>query len=407
MNRTGQFFIVILLCSALPAMAYDFGLVIQQSLEFTNTGAEDSGEVNYTGSYSPWFSSGLGQTAKLYLSAKISTIYEAGEWKPGNMPILPELGRSEFLWRPETSGLPVSSINLEAGRTLFQDPLGVIAAGLFDGFNGSAVLGQTRLSAVAFYTGLLYKETADIVMTPSDAKTYTDKDNYFASRRLLFSTGVEFPDLTPRSSLVVNGLFQFDVNGHATTLHTQYLTAKYTFLVLETLSLTGTAVMGLAENHGDTSAHFAAAAGADWEVPGAPRDMLQGEIRWSSGAVNKSITAFAPVTGIAQGQVFDPILSGLMIIKGKYTLRFLGDFSASAEGSYSIRTDGETLIGTDYPPSSARLLGGELYGALSWGPVSDFMATMGCGFFFPGMGNVFESDAPILWKIRVGLTLSL
>jgi hypothetical protein len=96
-----------------------------------------------------------------------------------------------------------------------------------------------------------------------------------------------------------------------------------------------------------------------------------------------------------------------MIIKGKYTMRFLGDFSASAEGSYFIRTDGETVIGTEYPSSPDRLLGGELYGALSWGPVSDFMATMGCGFFFPGMGNVFESDAPILWKIRVGLILSL
>jgi hypothetical protein len=290
----------------------------------------------------------------------------------------------------------------------FHDPLGFIAAGLFDGFTGSAVLGQARLSAGALYTGLLYKETAGILMTLSDVETYTDTDSYFASRRLLFSAGAEFPALTPQSSLVVNGLFQFDVNNKDTALHTQYLTARYTFLALETLSLTGTVVIGLAENQDtNTSAHLAAAAGAGWEVPGALRDMLQGEIRWSSGAVNKNITAFAPVTGIAQGQVFSPNLSGLMTVKGKYTTRFHGDFSASAEGTYFIRTDGETLSGAGYPPSSARLLGGELYGALSWAPVSDFMAAIGCGFFFPGMGNVFVSDAPIRWKITVGLTLSL
>jgi hypothetical protein len=387
-------------------MALDFGLLIHQNPEFTNTGQKDSGEMNYTGSYSPWFSSELGRTANLYLSAKISTVYEWGEWKPA--PVLFEAGRFEVLWRPALSIGPVSSIHVEAGRAPFQDPSGFIASGLFDGFTGNAVLGQARLSARALYTGLLYKETAEILMTPSDVGTYTDKDSYFASRRLLFSGGAEFPALTPESSLALNGLLQFDVNGKASALHTQYLSAKYTYLALETLSLTGTAVAGLAENQdADVSAHLAFAAGADWEVPGALRDMLQGEIRWSSGAVNETVTAFAPLTSIAQGQVFNPNLSGLMTVKGKYTARFHKDFSASAEGTYFIRTDGETLSGAEYPPSSARLLGGELYGALSWAPASDFMATIGGGCFFPGMGNVFASDAPIRWKITAGLIISL
>jgi hypothetical protein len=335
-------------------------------------------------------------------------VYEFGEWKPGNIPVLFEVGRSEVLWRPGFSGLPISSINIEAGRAPFQDPLGIIAAGLFDGFSGNAVLGQARLSAGAFFTGLLYKETARIVMTPSDIETYIDKDNYFASRRLLFSGGAELPSLTPESSLAVNALLQFDVNGKTTSLHTQYLSAKYMYLPLETLTLTGALVMGLAENQdADASAHFAFITGADWDVPGALQDMLQGEIRWSTGAVNDNITAFAPVTGIAQGQVFSPNLSGLMTIKGKYTTRFQKNFSASAEGTYFIRTDGKTLSGAEYPPSSARALGGELYGTLSWAPVSDLMATAGGGFFFPGMGDVFESDAPIRWKFMVGLTLLL
>jgi hypothetical protein len=266
-------------------------------------------------------------------------------------------------------------------------------------------VGQARLNAGAFFTGLLYKKTAGIVMTPSDKTAYLDKDHYFASRRLLFSAGVDFPALTPQSSLAANVLAQFDVNGNATSLHTQYLSAKYTFLILESLSLNGAVVLGLAENP-DVSFQFAFAAGADWEVPGALRDILQGEIRWSNGVVNNK-AAFTPVSGIYQGQVFRPQLPGLMTVRGKYITRFHENFSASAETRYFIRTDGETQMGIKYPPSSKRFLGGELYGALTWAPVSDLKATLGGGFFFPGMGDVFTSNAPAWWKLAVGVTLSL
>jgi hypothetical protein len=398
-----RFLAALFFCSVFPAAAYDFGLVIQQSPEFTNTQTDDAeAEFNYRGNYSPWFSSVLGKTGTLYLSAKVSTAYEGGEWTPENMPVLPEVGRFEFAWRP------ASSFFVEAGRVWFQDPLGIIASGLFDGFNGSAVSGQARLSIGAFYTGLLYKETAGIMMTSSDVETYADPDNYFASRRLLFSASAEFPNLTSRSGLVLNTLVQFDVNSKAAALNTQYLTAQYTFLPLDTFSLTGTAVLGLAEDQdADIRAHFAAAAGMSWEVPGALRDMLQGEFRWSSGMVNKSVTAFTPLTGVGQGQVFSPNLSGLMTFEAKYTARLHKNFSTSTEGTYFIRTDEETVTGSEYPLSSARLLGGELYETLSWTPKSDLMVTLGGGAFFPNIGNVFVSGASIRWKIMAGLVLLL
>jgi hypothetical protein len=312
------------------------------------------------------------------------------------------VGRFEITWRP------ASKFSVEAGRLWFQDPQGIIAAGLFDGISGSAVLGQARLSAGAFYTGLLYKGTAGIMMTPSDVETYIDPDNYFASRRFLFSAGADFPNLTPSSGLTVNALGQFDVNGKATALDTQDLTGRYTYLLTETLSLSGALVLGLAEDQDENlSAHFAASAGMSWEVPGRVRDMLEGELRWANGAVNENITAFTPLTGTAQGQVFSPSLPGLMTVRAKYTARFLGKFSSATEGTYFIRTDGETLAGAEYPPSSERLLGAELYETLSWAPKSDLMATLGGGFFFPKLGNVFVADAPTRWKVRVGLVILL
>ncbi|MDR3247907.1 MAG: hypothetical protein LBT39_03885 [Treponema sp.] len=393
--------------------AIDFGLVIGQAVDLTNVNTADEPGLNYTGTYSPWFSAELGETASLYLSGKVSTIYENEKWKPKEPPLLPEVGRTEILWRP------VPSVYLEAGRLPFRDPAGIIAAGFFDGLGGSVVLGKARLNAHVLYTGLLYKETAKIIMSTHDAAAYSvpfafdDADSYFSSRRIASSVGAEFSDLTPRTTLTLNALAQFDVNDRDSDalFHSQYLTAHYTAFLLDTLNVTGAVVFGLAENQeawgNSPHAHFAALAGVDWELPGDVQDMLSGEVRWSSGAAD-DVAAFTPINSIAQGQVFTPKLSGLTAIKGQYTARLSKVFSASASGTYFIRTDGETLVGADYPASTTRrLMGGELYGNVLWAPVSDVVITLGAGAFFPGMGDVFVKQAPVLWKVTLGLILSV
>jgi hypothetical protein len=96
-----------------------------------------------------------------------------------------------------------------------------------------------------------------------------------------------------------------------------------------------------------------------------------------------------------------------MTLKGKYTARLHKSFSVSAEGTYFIRTDGETLSGAEYPASSSRLLGGEFYGTLLWAPASDLAVSMGGGAFFPGMGDVFVSNSSVRWKLTAGIMLSL
>jgi hypothetical protein len=408
LNKAAYFLILIFFCPAFPGRAADFGLVIQQTPEYTNVADTAEGNPGYTGTYLPWVSADLGSAVRLYLSARLSTVYEAGEWKYGNLPLLFETERFSLSWRP----LP--PLFLELGRLRFQEPSGFIASGLFDGARGNLVLGKARLNLGAFYTGLLYKETAKIVMSSGDAEQYAlppdyaNPKSYTASRRIMISAGAEFPDLTPRTRAALNGLAQFDLNGGDSSLHSQYFTLTYTVAPRESLALRGTAAAGMMENQeAEAAAHFAAAAGVDWEPPGALQDMVQGEFRWSSGKVHERIGAFAPVSSNAQGQVFTPALSALMIVRGKYTARPSRDFSAAAEGAYFFRTDGETLSGAGYPPSASRALGGELYGSLVWAPVSDFAVTAGGGAFFPGLGDVFEKEAPVRWKVRAGIILSL
>jgi hypothetical protein len=399
-----------------PAWALDFGLVLSQAGEYTNAAdisagsspdGETEGTANYDGTYSPWiYNETADGTLRFSASAKLSTAYENKEWK--YEPLLFEMGASGLSWRPSPLLL------LEAGRLRFREASGFIAEGLFDGVSGNFTAGGIRFSLGALYTGLLYKETAKIVMTAGDAERYilpldyADGDSYFASRRVLLSGGAEFPDLTRKTTLTLNALAQFDVNGGDSSVHSQYLSVKPGFRPVESLYMTGTAVAALAENQaGDMRAHFAAAAGMDWETPGALLDMVQAEIRWSSGKVNDSVGAFTPLTTIAQGEVFTPGMPGLMTLRGKYTVRPGDGFSVSAGGTYFFRTDGETLSGADYPSSSARALGGELYGLFMWSPLPDVILTAGGGAFFPQWGDVFESEAPVRWKAQAALTLSL
>jgi hypothetical protein len=411
-----RLFALLFFCAALPLSALDYGLAIQQAPEYNNLGAKDFGEWHYTGAYTPWLSTELGLNARFYLSAKLSMEYKDGGLKPENEYFLAELGRVEFAWRP------APTVYLEAGRLQFADPTGFIATGLFDGAQGSVVIGKARLSAGAFYTGLLYKESARILMTTGDAAAYivpfgyTVKDSYFASRRMLLYAGGEFSDLTPRTSLTVHTLAQFDVNPASITgdelLHTQYLSAKFAVRPLEALTITGTGVLGVAENRSGgqkegPTAHFAASGGLDWEVPGTLLDLAHGEVRWSSGnAAEAPVRAFAPITALGQGEVFTPKLAGLATLTGKYSARVHRTVSVSGSGTYFFRTDGDTLIGVDYPASDSRMVGGELYGTILWAPASDLMLTLGGGAFLPKTGNVFDDSTPVRWRFATGIVFS-
>jgi hypothetical protein len=289
------------------------------------------------------------------------------------------------------------------------------ASGLFDGLHGSAGFAWGRLSLGVFYTGLLYKETAEILMTAGDLENYgreldyADGESYFASRRILAALTGEFPDLTRRSSLALTALAQFDVNpAGGGALHSQYLLGRYTYRPLEMLGLYVSGGLDLAEAEGAAlQAGFAAAFGADWEPPSSIPDMLSAEGRWSSGAVNETVGPFRPISGIAQGAVFTPRLSALARVTGSYTARLFKTLSAEAGLHYFIRTDVETYADADLDPeSSSRLLGGEVYGSAVWAAESGLRLTAGGGVFLPGTGRAFREDAPVRWKVSGGVVLS-
>jgi hypothetical protein len=394
----------ILLFFSAAAFAADFGVVLGADGEYANAGNPEGFSV--TGYARPWVSAVLNETLNFYASGKLAYDYAENDDPPGAFFFEPE--RTELNWRLA----PLLSLTL--GRQRFQDSLGLAVSGLFDGVGGGLDFGFGRLFLGAFYTGLLYKESAKIIMTSGDLETYEKPldaaglSGYFASRRVLLALTGEFPGLTPRTGLAVQGLAQFDVNGAPDTLHTYYLEARFTAEPLEPLHLEAGVLGELLQGAEGTRSSAALSAGADWEVPGAASDLLSAKFLWTSGRTGDKTSAFTPVGGVSAGVIFDPGFRALMSAGLSYHARPLAAVSAGAGAGYFIRTDLETLTDGELDGASdSRLLGGEVYGTLVWAPDPALRLTLEGGAFFPGWGGAFRGDAPVRWNVNLGLIVSL
>jgi hypothetical protein len=378
--------------------AQDYGLTLRSLPVFTN-GEDPAVNVEYTGTAVPWFAAPLGEQGDLYLSGGISAEYADEEWKP-----VPEVYRFEITYRFG------SGLRLEAGRLPYREPLNLVMNGLFDGLALGFDLGKTRLSAGAFYTGLLYKKTAYITMSSGDYADYHDRDHYFASRRLVFSLGWEIPVLADSDGKLDLGITgQFDLNEPEnrvdgdTKIHSQYALAKFTLPFLNCFNAELGILPGMIEESGRSQGFcFAVSGGLAWLPPGGVHDRLSLSMALSSGAWNDTVRAFLPINTIVQGKVLRPKLSGLALMEAEYAVRIHQSLSADVQAAYFFRTDSRTygdpeMDGTSLSP----LLGGEVYGGLTWAPVSDISLSLGGGAFFPQMGKSFAPDTPARWRISL------
>jgi hypothetical protein len=390
---------VLLLCAG-TAFSQDRGLTLR-SLPVINAGGGSPGQIDYAGTAIPWISGPLGEQGDLYLSGGISAEYADGKWKP-----VFELYRFGFSYRFD------SGPRLEAGRLSHREPLGLVCAGLFDGFALDFELGTTRLSAGAFYTGLLYKKTAYIVMSPGDYGDYYDRDHYFSSRRLLFSLGWELP-VPGGAGLDLEAISQIDLNepdaGIAgdVRVHSQYAAAKFTLPFLRYFNAGMGAALGAVEAGRDAGFCFAASADLAWLPPGGGADRLSLGAAVSSGAWADGVKAFLPINTIARGRVLRPRLSGVAVVEGEYSARIHPSLSTQVSAAYFFRTDTHTYSDSELNPSSlSPLLGGEAYCGFTCAPASDISVTLGGGVFLPQLGRAFEDGASPRGRVSLELILS-
>ncbi|AEF85711.1 hypothetical protein TREPR_2297 [Treponema primitia ZAS-2] len=389
--------LLVFLC-AVMASAQDFGVVLNQ-LPVLSNGDESYGSFEYTGTVMPWLAAPLGEKGDLYLSGGISAELVNEEWKP-----VPEVYRFEFSYEP------APGLHLDLGRLSWQEPLQLAATGLFDGLALSADLGKTRLSVGAFYTGLLNKRNAYIVMNREDLADYHDRDVYFASRRLVYGVSWEIPALFDTGSDLAFSVFgQYDMNdSDSAAIHTQYAEAKLGVPFLDDWNADLGSILGMQETEdADPAISFAAAAHLVWLLPSTMEDRIRFGGAFSSGAWNDTVTAFVPINTVAQGKVLRPRLSGLALAELEYAARLHNTLSAEISAAYLFRTDSFTYTDSDLDPDSlSPLLGGEVYGGLTWVPFTDLSFTLGGGAFFPQLGKAFRSDADLKYRVSLGMILS-
>jgi hypothetical protein len=390
--------VLLLLCFPVCLWAFDFGVELNQDAVF---GGGNDTEVDYSAALIPHFAVSLGESADLYVSAAVEAIYEYEEFS-----FVAELLHTEISWR---SG----NLKIRAGRIPYADPLGFTVEGFFD---GAQVLYDTKLgtfNAGGWYTGLLYKRNANITMTPDDAVSYytaLDYGNfsgtYFASRRILMAAGWEHPSIAEMIRLKAAVFGQIDLNDTDNPYNSLYLSAKAAIPVKQFIIALG-ACMQMAKAGDETGVGIAGELGVLWIVPTSFYSQLSLIGRFSSGGTG-GIDPFVPITTKPQGGVLEAKLSGLSAFFLDYAAQLRPTLNAGLTASCFIRNDKETY--TSYPVTAAdndgSVLGGELFGRVTWNPLTDLTFNAGGGIFLPSLGNV-NPKADFQWRVELGLLFVL
>jgi hypothetical protein len=397
-------FILLLMLPAFSLSALDFGLLLDQTI---GTGGADNSSaadgVYYSGTFVPWLSMPLDSLRKgtrLFLSAGFTE-----EYANKNTSFLPEILRVELTF-PVGEGM-----ELIAGRMQYADPLGFIAAGLFDGARFSFAAENIGTFGVgAWYTGLLCKKSAQITMTEKEWVSFnTELDyekfagTYFAPSRFLFALDWDNPYLTEWLRLKAALLGQFDLSGD-NTYNSQYLTVKAAVPIKSFVFDFGGCIE-LAQAADKNNISLIGEMCIAWMPPTPIRDKLSLTGQFSSGTLDDiPLVAFVPVTTVTQGNILKANISGLSTICLDYTARLHENLSLNVSSTYFFLNDPVTYKGLPGgkggPP-----LGNEFFGRLIWAPFSDLQFNLGGGVFLPSMGKADKTAGP-LWRVELNAIIA-
>jgi hypothetical protein len=381
--------LAILFIPAASVGAFDFGMALSLSPKVSQEG------LSLTVLANPWFSALLGDTGELFLSgiAKLETGFQSAT-------LLLDLGRSQVKLRPSPG------TSWEFGRMPFSDETGFVASGLLDGARWTGSLGSLGASAGLYFTGLLNKKSAEIVLSAADGADLLDPDRFFAPPRVLavLSGGLRNPP-SFLSRLSAQAVGQFDLRGGSDTFHSQYLTLTAGIPAGDAFGFEVSAAAALAEPSGaDLAVHAAGALQAAWDPPGALKDQAYLGLRAATGADG----GFPNITALEQGRVFTPGPAGLASARLGYKARPSEVLAADVQAVGFLRfAEGGPEDAELDPGSDAAWLGAELYASLTWTPFSDLSVLAGTGLFLPASGGAFLPDTPARWLLSVAAVLSL
>jgi len=387
--------IALLLVMARPAFSADFGILFSQIIE------AEIDYFAYSPTLTPWLSWEGKNGFSLYLSGHLSFDYYkySGEFTDSSWDFEPELSHFALNYINER-------MSFEAGRIEYTDIMGYAAYGLFDGLRIDAITSFGIISVSAFYTGLLFKETAKIIMTENDILQYLkpwDFDNfdgYYASRRVLAALRLDLP-VGKTNIFSTEVLAQFDLNDSDNKLHSQYCEVQYMFYPINMMRITAAALLEtMQDGDGDLRASFGALAQVRTEISGGLNDWFDFTVKFTSGSIDSAFVPFFSMNYVSQGAVFPISSARLALLEAGYNVKIANALLAGYELHYFIRTFNNF-------PAAGTLYGGELWTFFTFRPSESIRLTFGAGAFFPRLGNVYPSDTDTIWRLYATLTLAL
>jgi len=426
MKKTYFGFLLFVLIFLLPVSlwSFDFGVLLNQYAGFRNSVVVDeNGEkVNaneYNASIVPRALFYFGDTGSFFTSASMTFGYN------NEFYFVPELLRTEF-------SINLGRVGIKAGRFSYYTPFDFIAEGLFDGIQFTHSSSAGRFGLGAWYTGLLYKKSANIVMTFEDLKNYSTPldysdfaNTYFAPRR--FFAAIDWEHLSLFNVLHLNTavMGQMDLSKEEEKFHSQYYSVKIgipanPFMIefggslqasqiIQALELEGIAPETKSDEKEYThNLAFAGEFGIYYTLPSNLDSRISFTVRYASGNVNERFGAFVPLTAKLYGNIFQSKMTGITVMALDYSGRFANSLGAGINLSYFVRND-LSIPGnyyTDVEVTDGNLLGGEIFTRFVWSPVSDLQFSLGAGVFTPAVGNVWE-DGKTQWRVDLSLILAL
>jgi len=328
---------------------------------------------------------------------------------------VPELQRAEFTWLN-------SDMVLRFGRINYSDPLGIIASGLFDGFQYSHSSIAGTFSIGAWYTGFLYKKTSYIVMNDNDLTAFNKTldyedfiDTYFASRRLLMSLDWHHPSIAELFQLSAAVTAQLDLPKDIETekFHSQYISIKaivpFKSFDFELGGILETSQKIASDVDAENGIALAGIINIFYKLPTKFSSSLSLSGRFATGSRN-NLKAFVPLSNRFYGDIFKIRMPGSSLINLNYTVLFTPKIGMSfgvshflrhdleSYTAYPLKTDENKILMEDH--KNGRSLGTEFYTRFVWNTSSDSQINLGGGVFLPVLGNAAPNTKP-LWLAEI------
>jgi len=388
--------------------SFDFGLLLTQDTAVYHDSYYGNTDFVYKGNAVPRFSLLMGDNASFITSLGFGIEYGSDD---NEFDKVFEILRTEF-------SILFWGFVLKVGRFTYSDPMKFVADGLFDGIQLNYNSSFGRFGLGTWYTGALYKKSANILMNSNDLAIfnapmikYHYSKNYFAPKRIFASMDWEHPSLFTSVQLKTALTGQFDMSNMDEKYYSQYFTLS-TGVNLRNFLITAGGSIEFAEvTEGDavsaTNFGVAGELGFHFPLPSKYNSQIALKARYGSGA-GKVFDAYIPLTTTYYGEIFQVGIAGHTMIDLIYSVRFLETLGASLTASYFIRNDLLTpafyiLPGVD---TEKKLLGMEFFTKLVWSPLSDMQFNLGLGAFLPPFGN-YWSKAETIWKFDLTTVIAI